>query len=122
MYMVLQNEPTDAETSQGIADQIAKLAKLRDDHVVSQDEFEAGKARLLGKSKKGRIWEGVVWYVAFASAIWTVIAIAAGGEASYEGDAQPWWFWAMLTAGFTFWALHLRKRRRSPGTRDDPAS
>ncbi len=33
--------------SPSIADEIVKLAKLRNDDVITQDEFEAGKAKLL---------------------------------------------------------------------------
>lgn len=37
----------DTASSGGTADQLAKLAKLRDDNVISADEFEREKAKLL---------------------------------------------------------------------------
>jgi Short C-terminal domain len=37
----------DTAASGGTADQLAKLAKLRDDNVISADEFEREKAKLL---------------------------------------------------------------------------
>jgi hypothetical protein len=69
-----------------------------------------------------RIWEGVVWYFAIASGFFMAAATGGEWEAGEEGSEVPFWGLALMTAGFTFWALRLRKRRRSRVTEDDPPS
>jgi Phospholipase_D-nuclease N-terminal/Short C-terminal domain len=41
----------DAASEGGAADEIAKLADLRDRGVIDEDDFQEGKARVLGKAK-----------------------------------------------------------------------
>ncbi len=46
-----QHAPQDAGNSQGsMADELAKLAALRDQGIITDADFEAGKAKLLGTS------------------------------------------------------------------------
>lgn len=42
--------PPPASGSPSVADELAKLDRLRDDGVISEEEFEAQKSRLLGRS------------------------------------------------------------------------
>jgi hypothetical protein len=64
-----------------VADELAKFAKLRDDGIITADEFEVQKARLLGMPEPSREDAS-----GSAAAVEVDVAAAAGNDAAAEGD------------------------------------